>query len=233
MTAISMQDISSEKRRVSLEKVFFHDLLNAATGMISLLELVEHAYQSNAQAESLLRTTRQCAEYLADEINFSKNLAKAENRELELILEPVRINEIIEKATGFFSMQFENGSARLELRKSEKNGRLVTDRSLLVRILVNLIKNAIEASPRGSTVKIDVVEDELHVRFRVHNEGTMPPHVREQIFRRSFSTKGAGRGFGTYSVQLFTENYLHGRVWFESSEASGTSFFVEIPNVPA
>ena len=65
----------------------------------------------------------------------------------------------------------------------------------------------------------------------VHNDGVIPREVQLQIFQRSFSTKGGeGRGVGTYSVRLFTENYLRGRVGFHSIEGSGTTFGLTLPN---
>jgi sensor histidine kinase regulating citrate/malate metabolism len=49
-----------------------------------------------------------------------------------------------------------------------------------------------------------------------------------QLFQRSFSTKGTGRGLGTYSIRLLTENYLEGKVSFVSNEAEGTVFSIEL-----
>lgn len=54
-----------------------------------------------------------------------------------------------------------------------------------------------------------------------------------QIFQRSFSTKGGGRGIGTYSVKLLTENYLQGRVAFVSTAEAGTTFTATYPIHPA
>ena len=67
------------------------------------------------------------------------------------------------------------------------------------------------------------------VRFWVHNPMFMPPSVRLQIFKRSFSTKGSGRGLGSYSVKILTECYLKGKVGFTSSKEGGTTFFVILP----
>jgi signal transduction histidine kinase len=57
----------------------------------------------------------------------------------------------------------------------------------------------------------------------------MPKEVRLQVFQRSFSTKGADRGLGTYSVKLLTEKYLKGKVSFSSQQGEGTTFFVLLP----
>jgi len=67
------------------------------------------------------------------------------------------------------------------------------------------------------------------VRFTVHNPGEMPQEASLQVFQRSFSTKGTGRGLGTYSMKLLSEQYLQGKVGFSSTPEEGTLFFAEYP----
>jgi signal transduction histidine kinase len=110
---------------------------------------------------------------------------------------------------------------------------LITDDSLTRRILSNMLKNALEGSPEGATVTLGVRADGEHVEFRVHNPGAMPENVQRRIFQRSFSTKGEGRGLGTWSMKLLAEDYLGGAVWFSSTPADGTTFFLELPFRPA
>jgi sensor histidine kinase regulating citrate/malate metabolism len=55
------------------------------------------------------------------------------------------------------------------------------------------------------------------------------PKNQHLIFKKRFSTKGKGRGLGTYSIKMLTENYLKGKVFFESSPESGTIFSVQLP----
>jgi sensor histidine kinase regulating citrate/malate metabolism len=57
----------------------------------------------------------------------------------------------------------------------------------------------------------------------------MPRNVQLQVFQRSFSTKGADRGLGTYSIKLLTERYLNGKVWFTTSPEGGTTFTCQYP----
>jgi signal transduction histidine kinase len=67
------------------------------------------------------------------------------------------------------------------------------------------------------------------VEFGVHNPSVMPRSVQLQVFQRSFSIKYAGRGLGTYSMKLLTEQYLSGHVSFVSDEAQGTTFIAAFP----
>ena len=57
----------------------------------------------------------------------------------------------------------------------------------------------------------------------------MPRSIQLQVFQRSFSTKGAGRGIGTYSIKLLTERYLGGKVSFVSEDGIGTRFSCHLP----
>ena len=94
-----------------------------------------------------------------------------------------------------------------------------------------MVKNALEATPEGGTVSLVAEQSgEGNIRISVHNAGVMPRSVQLQIFERSFSTKpGSGRGVGTYSVKLFTEQFLKGRVSFTSDPIRGTIFTVTLP----
>jgi signal transduction histidine kinase len=64
----------------------------------------------------------------------------------------------------------------------------------------------------------------------VHNPAYIPRNVQIQLFLRSFSTKGAGRGLGTYSLKLLGERYLGGHVSFVSDEQEGTVFTLTVPD---
>ena len=93
-----------------------------------------------------------------------------------------------------------------------------------------MIKNALEASPDGEAVAIGCSKTaDGRAQFRVHNEGAIPRDVQLQIFQRSFTTKGPGRGLGTYSMKLLSERYLKGTVAFTSAPEHGTTFTATYP----
>lgn len=64
----------------------------------------------------------------------------------------------------------------------------------------------------------------------VRNPTVMAHTVQLQVFQRSFSTKGEGRGLGTYSIKLLTERFLKGKASFTSKEGTGTEFRITIPS---
>jgi len=93
-----------------------------------------------------------------------------------------------------------------------------------------MIKNALEATEKNGTVNVYAEKDGEYLVFSVHNKGVIPEDIALNIFKRSFSTKeGKGRGLGTYSMKLFGENYLGGKVTFSSTEEKGTIFSISLP----
>jgi signal transduction histidine kinase len=94
-----------------------------------------------------------------------------------------------------------------------------------------MLKNALEATDFGGTVRAGCFGVDGYAVFEVRNDRVMSEETRLQIFKRFYSTKGRGRGVGTYSIKLLTENYLGGRAWFESDERVGTVFRVAIPEL--
>jgi sensor histidine kinase regulating citrate/malate metabolism len=106
---------------------------------------------------------------------------------------------------------------------------MVTDESLLVRVLGNMVKNALEASPPRSQVRLWCEATVGGSVFHVHNPGIIPPSVAAHIFQPHFSNKGHNRGFGTYAMRLLGEHCLGGRVDFVTDEVEGTQFSIELP----
>ena len=122
------------------------------------------------------------------------------------------------------------GDRHVVVAPSETSAQFHTDPTLLLRILGNMVKNALEASRDGAVVTISHGTKPGHVWFAVHNPGFIPEEIQSRIFTRSFSTKGAGRGLGTYGMRLLAERFLAGRVEFRSDPVDGTTFRVILPD---
>ncbi len=112
----------------------------------------------------------------------------------------------------------------IKIDKDSVNIEIISDRTILRRIIANIIKNAYEATPKGGTITIgcDVINDDK-IEFWVHNPGYIPQDIQMQIFQRSFSTKDLNRGIGTYSMKLLS-SFLDGSINFTSTEENGTKF---------
>ena len=220
-------DIAHEKRRQSLEHIFLHDISNVAYGLSWYAGFLQKATpeQVPGYTESISRLSRQ----LIEEIEAQRVLMKAESGELALSPEKVSALQLVQRVVELYRGHPVAQDRHLQVDGAAEDVALVGDRTLLSRVLCNLVKNALEACRAGETVTTSCAQRDGEVEFRVHNPSFMPREVQLQVFHRSFSTKGSGRGLGTYSIKLLTERYLHGRVSFTSTPEQGTTFHVRYP----
>lgn len=230
-TILALTDISNEKRRQALERIFFHDLLNVATGISAFSAVLARSTQADVRLEAVQSINR-LVHQLAEEINAQRELNEAENNELQVHPRALRARELVESILEAFRGQPIAEQRTLCIDPVFEDGEFVGDRVLLTRVLGNMIKNGLEASAPGESVTVGSVMNDHRIEFRVHNPREMPRDVQLQIFQRSFSTKGRGRGLGTYSIRLLTERYLQGRVWFISTAEEGTTFHASYPRDP-
>ena len=230
LTFCVLKDISAEKRRSVLERIFFHDVINTAGGIRGIASFLARGEASDPEQDAEFRRWLvELSERLIDEITHQRKLLAAEKGEFTPDLGLIEVQALLRQVHALYANHEVAEGVNLVL-EAVPDSRIVSDAAIMRRILGNLVKNAIEAPPRGGTVTIFATEEPATVTFSVRNPGVMPEEVQLQLFQRSFSTKGAdGRGIGTYSVKLFAERYLKGKVSFVSREAEGTVFAIMIP----
>ncbi len=221
-TIFVITDISHEKRRRALERIFFHDILNIAGAVKGFSDLMATGFAENRDeyAEMINRSI----DMLIGEINAQRDLTAAENNELSV--HPVQINsaELLQEVAGFYEHHKAAHRRHLQIDDNVQEIVFANDKTLLSRVLGNMVKNALEASNPGETVTLGCEKYDEKIRFWIHNPGIMANDVQLQVFQRSFSTKSSDRGLGTYGMKLLTERYLKGSVSFFSSEEKGTIF---------
>jgi signal transduction histidine kinase len=230
-TALALRDISSEKRRQALEQIFFHDVLNTVGGLRGWSSrLLANGADQRRAAERIDLLSRR----IEREIRDHRDLVLAEDGTLTTCPRRIGAGELLHDLEVLFASHQDASERRLEVRVEPPGLELHADPSLLLRVVVNMVRNALEATAPGGTVLVRAVAGQgasgSRVRFSVHNDGVIPPEVRLRMFHRSFSTKGErGRGLGTYSMKLIGERYLGGEVSFDSSPEAGTTFSISLP----
>jgi signal transduction histidine kinase len=222
---LTLHSIADKKRREILERTFFHDLLNTLGALNGYRSLAENGLLAEPQT---LRQLGGLIDRIVEEVRTHRALLNAENQHLTLKLETCSTLDIVEKLKVTFEHHEVRDARTFEIDCAQET--LTTDRTLVLRILTNMLKNAFEATPPAGTVRFRCYKDGHHIVFAAHNPGYIPEDVAARIFTRSFTTKGEpGRGLGTYGMKLFGEHYLHGKITFTSSEAEGTEFLLRLP----
>ena len=221
-----LNDRNAEMTR--LHRIFYHDIMNAAVGLRGLGEL--QATAGPEDAPRIQTMIRDLAGKMIEEIQSQRDLAHAENGELATKPTELDAAEVLGEAVD--TCRGIAASAGVAIETGGCRGiHFASDRTLLRRVLCNMIKNAVEASRPGERVDVACREEGERVVFAVRNAAAMPADVQARMFRRSFSTKGDGRGIGTYSIKLLTAKYLKGAVSFVSGEGGGTEFTASYPRL--
>jgi len=108
---------------------------------------------------------------------------------------------------------------------------IYADKTQINRLFTNLLQNALEACHNQETCVISVSEV-LHmgnIIVSIHDNGEgIPEQMQSKIFIPNFTTKSSGTGLGLAMCQTIVEQ-AKGRIWFETVEKRGTTFFVELP----
>jgi signal transduction histidine kinase len=210
-----------------LERIFFHDILNAAGGLRGILEMWPDL--SGDEAAEMTQLAQGLSTQLIDEIRAQRDLASAERGDLVPEPKPVNVRALLGRVCAVYGHHAETHGKLLAPPSIAGDTGISTDEALLARVLGNLIKNALEASRPGENVTVAYTNHDAPT-FTVHNQSVMSEAVQLQVFQRSFTTKsGRGHGIGTYSVKLLTERYLKGVVTFRSAPDQGTTFVVRLP----
>jgi signal transduction histidine kinase len=224
------RDIANEKRRQALERTFFHDILNTA-GIVSMYaQIIE---MDPDEIHNVDFNLSQITDRLINEIRRQQDLVRAERNELLTNPQTFYVHEFLHDLMVQYRTHPVANGRSIEMLDSLPNTEMRSDSVLLGRILSNMIKNALEAIEIEQRVVLSyMINDENQtIRFAIHNPSYIPLAIQNQIFQRSFSTKGEGRGLGTYSMRLLSEKYLNGFVEFESTETEGTVFYATYPLV--
>ncbi|MBI5558666.1 MAG: PAS domain-containing sensor histidine kinase [Deltaproteobacteria bacterium] len=221
-----MQDITNQQAWAALEKIFFHDISNIITGLYGAAELLA----IDASDHDLITTLGQLVLRLKKEIDIQRILSRTKGENYQLALQKIPVIEIMRELRNFFAGHPAAHGKSFLFPPTLPVVAIVTDCSLLLRVLTNMVTNAFEATEPAGEVKIWLDQDEKNITFCVWNQQVIADDIRPRIFQRHFTTKeGPGRGIGAFSMKLFGENFLKGKVDFTSSTRDGTVFRFSLP----
>ncbi|MFZ2855101.1 MAG: ATP-binding protein [Rhodocyclaceae bacterium] len=141
--------------------------------------------------------------------------------------------EIIDDSIGFIEAAAKRQHIRIVREIQGMRPELMADQVMLEQVLLNLMRNAMEAmqdSPperRRLVVKLCQVDRQMQIRVLDHGAG-ISPEVQEKLFTPFFSTKPEGMGMGLNICRSIIE-FHHGRLWLETNPEGGSIFTITLP----
>lgn len=219
-----LQDVTQFQQKAALERTFFHDIGNMLSMLDWSSELLVHKEPSR-----LAEIIKQVSARLLGEVEMQRCLATEENCKYEPQYEKTSVQRIFAELNDIFENHPLTHGKQLSFAK-EQDTLIKIDVPIVLRVLMNMLLNACEATEKNGEVRIWSAEDSGRLVFYVWNRQAIPEQIKGRVFQRNFSTKkGAGRGLGTYSMKFFGEKILNGKVDFESTAEGGTTFSFAVP----
>lgn len=108
---------------------------------------------------------------------------------------------------------------------------IYADNEQMISVFNNLLQNAIQSIPstRKGLIKVAIEKSDHSIIIKIKDNGTgISPEAQEKLYVPNFTTKSSGMGLGLAIVKNIVKN-TKGKIWFETKENVGTTFFVEFP----
>lgn len=231
--------VEIENLRKDMERMLRHDMRSQIIAIVGFAKrLIEHTVLSESQTE-YCRHIRQCGMELENMIETYLDTSRLEQGPFVLKKESFNLMEVIKRSRDALRDLADRKNANINillnkrLYSIEDNLSFLGDKIFLQNAFNNLLKNAIEASPKDMSVKIKVRQHSDHVEISIHNWSVVPEEIRGAFFEKYASAgKQHGIGLGTYMAKLVTESH-GGDIAFRTSNNEGTTILINLPLEPA
>lgn len=212
-----------------MAKQVAHEIKNPLTPMKLRIQYLQNAVRrpdvdKDALVNKVAHTLLEQIENLSQIANEFSNFAKLPQGQNEKVV----LNEVVEAIHDLFRKR---DDMDVLLAEPIDDVTVFADKNHLIRVLNNLVKNAIQAIPqeRRGNIKLTLYKEDLHAMIKVSDNGMgIPDHMKHKIFTPNFTTKNSGSGLGL-AISANMLDSFNAKIYFESQESIGTDFFIQIP----
>jgi signal transduction histidine kinase len=229
-----------ERLKDDLTNMVVHDLKDPVNGIAMLVQLTLRKGVSTTQRNSLLQIERSCGEMLRLIDNLLE-ISKLEDGKMPVRAEPLVLGDIVDEVAAEYGPVAAETGRRLTAAIGPKLPRIVADRGLLKRVLVNLVVNALRHSD-SKDVRVEATHDPATARvsLQVIDRGRgIAEADQARLFekfargRRSGDSEwGSDRAFGLPFCKLATEA-MGGEIVVSGRPEAGTVCKITLPSEPA
>lgn len=210
-----------------MAKQVAHEIKNPLTPMRLTVQSFQRKFDANdpnlkQKLDDYTKTLIQQIDTMTSVASAFSNFASMPAQQNETL----NVVEVVEFSLDIFNEDF------IQFKSEKQEIIAVLDRTQLIRIITNLVKNAIQSIPEEQNLKVVLVsvnEKETMVEITVTDNGIGIEEInREKIFEPKFTTKNSGMGLGLGIIKNIIENYK-GTITFETELGKGTTFTVSLP----
>jgi two-component system phosphate regulon sensor histidine kinase PhoR len=239
-----VQDLTRVRRLETVRRDFISNLSHELRTPLASLKALTETLQDGAlddppAARRFIHQIQIETDALTQMVTELLELSRIESGRLSLDLKPVSVCELLDSSSKRMQLQAERAGISLRVECAENLPKVNIDSQRLEQVLVNLIHNAVKFTKPGGEVILGAEMVHMgeagigEVRFAISDTGIgIPaddvPRIFERFYRVDKSRTGGGTGLGLSITKHIVETHK-GRVWAESIEGRGSTFYFTIP----
>jgi two-component system, sensor histidine kinase and response regulator len=229
-----------ERVRDDLMKMIVHDLKTPLTSVLATLEMLadgDFGDVSTPQKVAIGDVEAKSEDLLAL-IDDILEVARIEEANITLTLAPMAPGALLAELVHEWGHRFQQEQTTVFVSVADDAPIFTADKGLIKRVFSNLIQNAVTHSSRAVHLDLSARRAGHGVLFTVSDNGPgIPPEYHEVIFRKfgqvemPRTPRTRSSGLGLTFCKLVVERH-RGRIWVNSAEGKGSSFYIELPSDP-
>lgn len=211
-----------------------HELRTPISVILSHCEYCLEEMEPSEKVADEIRIIQRKTQQMSEMVNDLLTISREERRVGELECEEVDLELIAETVLEELQEKADQRDIQMELRSALENPLIRADMSMITRLFINLVENAITYGKDGGFVKIfmDDMGDRVRLRFQDNGIG-IPPEAQNKIWNRFYQvdrsrSQGKGVGLGLFLAQQIVAGHK-GTIRVESEKGKGSTFVVELP----
>ena len=226
----------SDRLKLAFLANMSHEIRTPMNGILGFTELLKSPNLAGEEQQEYIKIIEKSGIRMLNIINDIISISKVESGQVDIVLSETNINEQIEYLYTFFKPEAKQKGIQLSINNplSENETIINTDREKIYAILTNLVKNALKFTYTGS-IEFGYAKKGNHLEFFVKDTGLGIPSSQQKIIFERFrqandtiSRSHEGSGLGLAISKAYVE-MLGGKIWVESKEGKGSSFYFTIP----
>jgi len=229
---LQMEKLDKEKSEFAT--IMSHELKSPVTAAIYNCKIVlSPSVTVDEMVKDTVKTIYNNLQALSGLISDAFDAQKLDLNKMIFRMEEVQVNEIFEKIKKDFTPLADE--KKLQLVINQADFKVMADRNRINQVFSNLLKNSIDFTSEGKSVEVGATKLGDMVKFYVKDEGIgIPKDKQSGLFKKFYQVdasktrKHGGTGLGLVVCKGIVENH-GGRIWFESEQDKGTTFFFTIP----
>lgn len=228
--------VEQERLRTDLTAMIYHDLRGPLQNIVGSLARLERLMGNDTGTlRPLVSIASRSAKQMTRMIKSLLDIERLETQEPTVNRQPLALRNLLCEAVDLVGVLAHESEQALEVEIDDSLPDIAADHDMIVRVVTNLLENAIKHTPMGGRIVLSATTTDDGVRVSVSDDGPgIPKHLQGEVFdkyvRLKAESKRDGYGLGLAFCRLAIEAH-GGRIWVENGSNGGAVFAFRLPAI--